>query len=198
MGVFASGRPDMSFVVHCSSSTTTLLALPPSPSGALRHGTGGSRSRIGVGCRCTVRVSSGGRGRRECGAWIFGGDARGFAEMPPQICDAGVRRLGHMISAGDMCVRCVAAGKNGDDDGERVGNGPIAAEKNDMGSSEKKFLTLPTILTLSRVAAVPALLAGTTTNSSVSSLLFHVRLFCNLGISLRLALIPCLLLWNPN
>jgi len=109
-----------------------------------------------------------GGARRKCGASIFGGDAGGFAAMPPQICDAGVRRLGHMIAAGDMCVRCV---KNSDD-GERMGSGPVAAEKNTMGSSEKKFLTLPTILTLSRVAAVPALLAGTTTTNS--PLLCHV------------------------
>jgi hypothetical protein len=41
-----------------------------------------------------------------------------------------------------------------------VGNGYVAET-----GSEKKFLTLPTILTLSRVAAVPALLAGTLTLS---------------------------------
>lgn len=83
-------------------------------------------------------------------------DARRFAAMPPQICnnDVGVRRI---ISAGsDMCVRCIA---NGDNTPATDKNDNMNSASSSSSSPEKKFLTLPTILTLSRVAAVPALLA---------------------------------------
>lgn len=158
-------------LIDCCSSSA-LLALPPAPSGALRHGTALSRSRS----RGALVSSRGG----ECGAGILrGGDARGFAAMPPQVCDAvSVRRLGPMISSRDMCVRCVAAEKNDGNDGDRDGNGPMVAAENN--SSEKKFLTLPTILTLCRVAAVPLLLAGT----AIHFTLFFHPLFVVLGHSL--------------
>nr|PNR45039.1 hypothetical protein PHYPA_014810 [Physcomitrium patens] len=73
--------------------------------------------------------------------------------MPPLTGDGGARVARNVRQVRDLCTRCVGS-EECEGDGEKAGSGDGY-----VGSSEKKFLTLPTILTLARVAAVPALLA---------------------------------------
>lgn len=147
-------RSDMSAVHSCSSSVSSSARLRFGEVPRLR-GLYGSGRGAGSGVAVTRSGAGGGIFRALCGH----GDAGGVAAMPPQGAGGARQRYGHVTGErghGELCSRCV--GK--DVDGEGVlgdGNGHVG----DMGSSEKKFLTLPTILTLSRVAAVPALLAGT-------------------------------------
>jgi hypothetical protein len=127
----------------CASAATSLLRVPDAPRPRGRNGS--ARSGVFVN-----------------GATTFG-DAGAVAAMPPQGGVEVVSRRQHVRGVGHAkgCSRCVA--RMGGEAGKEplvVGNGYVAET-----GSEKKFLTLPTILTLSRVAAVPALLAGTLTLS---------------------------------
>lgn len=125
----------------------------------LRHGIAFASGRIGAWSGSGVFVKGRGRGRvRGDSEYICGGNARGIAAMPPLTEDVGVRRLVVLREGRDLCAGCVCS-EGRESDGDKLVNGH-GAEHNVVGSSDKKFLTLPTILTLSRVAAVPVLLAA--------------------------------------
>lgn len=94
-----------------------------------------------------------------------GGDAGGVqAAMMP---GGGVKRT-HVTEheVGDVCARCSSVGAPETTTTTRNGRSAFRSD-DDMVLSEQKFLTLPTILTLSRVGAVPALLAGKSLSPSL-------------------------------
>nr|XP_024388205.1 CDP-diacylglycerol--glycerol-3-phosphate 3-phosphatidyltransferase 2-like isoform X4 [Physcomitrium patens]XP_024388915.1 CDP-diacylglycerol--glycerol-3-phosphate 3-phosphatidyltransferase 2-like isoform X4 [Physcomitrium patens] len=144
-------------LVCCSAPALLVLVLPTvtATGGSRRHGAAAATGRVGARRRSEVVVKGVGGVRAVAGncGWVLGGNARGVAVMPPLTGDGGARVARNVRQVRDLCTRCVGS-EECEGDGEKAGSGDGY-----VGSSEKKFLTLPTILTLARVAAVPALLA---------------------------------------